>query len=162
MPAGQHDASASAIGYLYQVNWCLVELLHRAPDRPDQAISIETHDDVAWEKTGSPVELLQTKHHIGSAAALGDKDVDLWKTLMVWMNTAQPTDPQGPELVLVTTAVAAADTAAHALRRDSRNTEAAVIKLNDAARTSTWSCPGSVDTSGLSTTRQHSCLREWA
>ncbi|MGJ6969936.1 hypothetical protein ACSDR0_49550, partial [Streptosporangium sp. G11] len=26
----------------------------------------------------------------------------------------------------------------------------------------TWSCPGSVDTSGLSATRQHSCLREWA
>ncbi|MGJ6970088.1 hypothetical protein ACSDR0_50365, partial [Streptosporangium sp. G11] len=25
-----------------------------------------------------------------------------------------------------------------------------------------WSCPGSVDTSGLSATRQHSCLREWA
>ncbi|MBT2235564.1 ABC-three component system protein [Nonomuraea sp. NEAU-A123] len=136
MPAGQHDASASAIGYLYQVNWCLIELLQRAPDRPDQAISIETHDDVAWEQAGSPVELLQAKHHIGSATALGDKDVDLWKTLTVWMNTAQPTDPQGPALILLTTAVAAANTAAHALRRDSRNTQAAVIKLNDAARTS--------------------------
>ncbi|MEV6986501.1 ABC-three component system protein [Sphaerisporangium sp. NPDC051017] len=136
MPAGQHDASASAIGYLYQVNWCLVELLQRAPDRPDQAISLETHDDVAWEESGSPTELLQTKHHVGAAMGLGDKHADIWKTLLVWMNTAQPTDPQGPALILVTTSVAPAGTAAHALRRDTRNTQAAVIKLADAARTS--------------------------
>ena len=137
MPAGQHNASASAIGYLYQVNWCLLELLRQAPERPDQAISLETHDDVAWEESGSPVELLQTKHHVRGSTGLRDKDTDIWKTLLVWMETEQPTDPQGPELILVTTAIAQPDTAAYALRRDSRDTEAAVIKLSDAARSST-------------------------
>ena len=137
MPAGQHNASASAIGYLYQVNWCLVELLESAPTRPDQAISPETHDDVAWEESGSPVELLQAKHHVGVSTGLGDKDTDIWKTLLVWMNTAQPTDPQGPALVLVTTSVAQPGSAAYALRRDVRDTSTAVIKLTDAARSST-------------------------
>lgn len=136
MPAGQHSASASAVGYLYQVNWCLVDLLERAPAKPDQAISLETHDDVAWEVSGSPVELLQAKHHVGVSAGLADKDSDIWKTLLVWMNTAQPTDPEGPVLVLVTTSIAQPDTAAYALRSDVRDTSTAVIRLTDTARSS--------------------------
>jgi hypothetical protein len=136
MPAGQHNASASAVGYLYQVNWCLVELLEGAPGRPDQAISLETHDDVAWEESGSPVELLQNKHHVGVSTGLGDKDTDIWKTLLVWMNTAQPTDPSGPALVLVTTSAARPGTAAHALRSDIRDTSTVLIKLTEAAKSS--------------------------
>ena len=137
MTAGQHNASASAVGYLYQVNWALIQLLESAPAKPDQAISLETHDDVAWEAAGSPVELLQTKHHVGVSTGLGDKDTDIWKTLLVWMNTAQPTDPQGPALILVTTSVAQPGTAAHALRKDVRDTAAAVLRLTEAARSST-------------------------
>jgi hypothetical protein len=137
MTAGQHNASASAVGYLYQVNWALIELLESAPARPDQAISLETHDDVAWEEAGSPVELLQSKHHVGVSTGLGDMDTDMWKTLLVWMNTAQPTDPQGPALALVTTSVAQPGTAAHALRSDMRDTSTAVIRLTNAARSST-------------------------
>ena len=79
MTAGQHNASASAVGYLYQVNWALVELLESAPAKPDQAISLETHDDVAWEESGSPVELLQSKHHVGVSTGLGDKDTDIYR-----------------------------------------------------------------------------------
>jgi hypothetical protein len=134
MPAGQHNASASAVGYLYQVNWCLTELLENAPVKPDQAISLETHDDVAWEESGSPVELLQSKHHVGVSTGLGDKDTDIWKTLLVWMSTARPADPQGPALVLVTTSVAQPGTAAYALRKEVRDTSTAVIKLTEAAR----------------------------
>jgi hypothetical protein len=137
MTAGQHNASASAVGYLYRVNWALVELLENAPARPDQAISLETHDDVAWEQEGSPVDLLQTKHHVGVSTGLGDKDSDIWRTLLIWMNTAQPADPQGPALVLVTTSVAPAGTAAYALRRDVRDTATAVTRLTTAARSST-------------------------
>ncbi len=136
MPADQHNASASAVGYLYQVNWCLIELLMSGPDRLDQAISLETHDDVAWEESGSPVELLQSKHHVGVSTGLGDKDADIWRTLLVWMNTAHPADPQGPALVLVTTSVAQPGTAAYALRKDVRDTSTAAIKLTEAARSS--------------------------
>jgi hypothetical protein len=96
----------------------------------------QAHDDVAWDEAGSPVELLQTKHHVGISTGLGDKDADMWKTLLVWMNTAHPTDPQGPALILVTTSVARTGTAAHALRRDVRDTPTAVMRLTDAARSS--------------------------
>jgi hypothetical protein len=136
MPSGQHDASASAVGYQYQTSWCLLELLRRGPQRPDDAISLEMHDDVAWENSGTPLELLQTKHHLGATAGLGDKDADMWKTLLVWMNTGNPTDPQGPTLALVTTSVATSGTAAHALRETSRNTAAALDLLTNAAATS--------------------------
>src|SRR6266516_3364817 len=136
MPSGQHDASASAVGYQYQTSWCLLELLRRGPQRPDDAISLEMHDDVAWENSGTPLELLQTKHHLGATAGLGDKDTDMWKTLLVWMNTGNPTDPQGPTLALVTTSVATPGTAAYALRETSRNTAAALDLLTTAAATS--------------------------
>jgi hypothetical protein len=60
MTAGQHNASASAVGYLYQVNWALIELLESAPTKPDQAISLETHDwgcPALTDRAGNSVRL---------------------------------------------------------------------------------------------------------
>jgi hypothetical protein len=116
MTSGKHGAAAAALGYAYQTEWCLVELLRRAPDQPDMAISLELHDDVAWEQAGSPTELLQLKHKIRSSGALTDQHDDLWSTIRVWMNTGKPTDPLGPRLTLVTTATAAGASAADLLR----------------------------------------------
>ncbi|MEN3539652.1 ABC-three component system protein [Microbispora sp. ZYX-F-249] len=136
MTAGQHDASTSAIGYLYQVNWCLLELLRKAPNRPDSAISLELYDDVSWEENGTPQELLQTKHHLKSNIGLSDKDADIWKTIQVWMDVANPKDPYGPQLVLVSTSIAKDGSAAFALRKDSRDTAKALQLLEQAAKTS--------------------------
>ena len=115
-----HSAAASAVGYLYQTNWALVDLLRKGQHRPDQAITLEMHDDVAWTTlsgTIDPAELLQVKlHATGGGAGLGDKAVDIWKTLKVWMDRPDATDLQGPELALVTTSVASPGTAAYALR----------------------------------------------
>lgn len=115
-----HNAAASAAGYLFQTNWALIELLRKAGSRPDQAISIELHDDVAWteeDDAGSARELLQVKLHTTTrAAGLGDRAVDGWKTLKIWMDRADAADPQGPDLALVTTSVASPGTAAFALR----------------------------------------------
>src|SRR5215208_345108 len=95
-----HSAAASAAGYLYQTNWALVDLLRKGQHRPDQAITLEMHDDVAWTTlsgTVDPAELLQVKlHATGGGAGLGDKAVDIWKTLKVWMDRPDATDPQGP------------------------------------------------------------------
>ena len=82
MPVGQHSAAASASGYLYQTSWALLELLRQAPHRPDQALTLEMHDDIAWEDaSGNPTELLQAKLHRKANAGLGDRDTDVWKTL---------------------------------------------------------------------------------
>src|SRR5260370_33003813 len=95
MPADEHNASASAIGYLYQVNWCLVELLETAPVKPDQAISLETHDDGAWEDSGPPLEVLQANHHVGVSTGPGDKATATWKPRRARVTADQPTKPQG-------------------------------------------------------------------
>lgn len=114
-----HSAAASAAGYLYQTNWALVDLLRKGQGRPDQAITLEMHDDVAWTSRDDPtdaVELLQVKlHPVGTGAGLGDMAVDMWKTLKVWVDRPDSADPQGPELSMVTTSVASPGTAAYAL-----------------------------------------------
>jgi hypothetical protein len=97
-----------ALGYRYQTTWALLELLRRAPGRPDASISLEMHDDVAWDADGSPEELLSLKHHVNTTRNLADGSDDLWRTLRVWMDTANPGDPHGHTLTLVTTASAAA------------------------------------------------------
>jgi hypothetical protein len=136
--AGQsHGAAPSALGYLYQSQWPLVELLRRGRDEPDSALTLELHDDVAWEEDGTPTELLQVKHHINAAGRLGDRDGDLWRTIRVWMDAGAPGDPAGPTLTLVTTATAASRSAAAALRPGpSRNVTEARRLLETAARES--------------------------
>jgi hypothetical protein len=55
MPSGKHSAATSALGYQYQTDWCLLELLRRAPELPDAAIRLGLHEDVAWDhKRRSP------------------------------------------------------------------------------------------------------------
>ncbi len=132
-----HDASASALGYPYQSQWPLVELLRRAGNEPDSAVTLELHDDVSWEADGTPTELLQLKHHVAAAGGLGDKDDDLWRTIRVWMDAHRPGDPSGPTLTLVTTRTAAPGTAAAALRGGAREPATARQLLEAAAREST-------------------------
>jgi hypothetical protein len=139
MPSGDHSAAASASGYLYQVSWALLELLRQAPRRPDQAITLEMHDDIAWEDAaGSATELLQAKLHRRVTAGLGDKDVDIWKTLGNWLARSDATDPNGADLALVTTSIAQPGTAAYLLRPDfgTRNVLEAVKLLVHAAEES--------------------------
>lgn len=83
------DATPSILGYLYQVRYALLVALKkmREVDDPDVVfITIEKFDDVAFEKNGSPFELLQTKYH-GVPGNLTDRGPDLWKTLRVWANS---------------------------------------------------------------------------
>lgn len=139
MASGVHSAAASAAGYLYQVRWALVNLLREGRTRPDQVISLEMHDDVAWEDVaGSATELLQTKWHAKETAGLADKDTDIWKTLLIWLKRDDAVDPNGPDFALVTTSSAQPGTAAYTLRPDpvTRDVPAAVELLTKAAEDS--------------------------
>jgi len=129
-----HQAAHSALGYLYQSQWPLLELVRRGRGRPDAELTLELHDDVAFDVEGTPAELLQVKHHVNARRGLGDMDADLWKTLGVWMDAHPPGDLDGPILSLVTTAIAGSDTAAAGLRthRDAA-AEASSRALLDAA-----------------------------
>lgn len=118
-----HEASASAVGYLYQCRYALLAGLRAIPQRPQLSISIERFDDVAFDVRGEPTELIQTKHHLGKAGGLSDASVDLWKTLRIW-STWVAGDLNAPFRVsfyLLTTATAPVDSAASYLRATDRD-----------------------------------------
>ena len=131
-----HGAAASAVGYQYQTWWSLLEMLRTGPDRPDAMLTLEMHDDVAWDVDGNPTELLQTKHHQAAARTLSDTSDDIWRSLLAWLDTASPSDSAGPLLHLVSTDVAPVGGAAYLLRPDSRDEPAALTRLMNAASTS--------------------------
>ncbi|MGV9394175.1 ABC-three component system protein [Streptomyces olivaceus] len=137
MTSAVHEASSSALGYLFQSQWALLQLLEGADQRPDGAVSLELHDDVAWEEDGKAVDLLQVKHHLKTARTLGDKDDDVWRTIQSWMDTHLPGDAEGPWLTLVTTQQARPGTAMAALRSGGDGPVAALGLLNAAAAEST-------------------------
>ena len=134
MASTSHSAAASALGYQHQTWWGLAELLRAGAGRPDAAITLELHDDVAWEQAATPTELLQVKHHRNTDRTLTDNSVDLWRTLKVWMDTATPGDDDGPQLVLITTQHAGEGAAVAALRREGRDVNAALRGLDAVAQ----------------------------
>jgi len=136
-PRNPHEASASAIGYLFQCRYALLAGLRTIPETPQLSISIEKFDDVAFESKGEPAELIQTKHHIGKTGDLTDVSVDLWKTLSVWLERVAE-DVEAPfrvRFVLLTTGQAPDGSAAALLRmRDRDEKTADKLLLAAAAR----------------------------
>ena len=136
--AGQFSANASALGYYYQARYALFLLLNASIE---SEISIERFDDIAFETGGTPVQLLQAKHHIKNTGSLTDYSTDLWKTLRVW-SVAIATDvidPTATILTLMTTAKAPDGSAASKLRPvsiEGRNEKEAHTALVDVAKTS--------------------------
>ena len=113
-----HSAAQSAAGYMYQARLALFEALRYAYSDSGIEIAVEKLDDVSFEKDGTALELLQTKHHLKKVGDLTDTSVDLWKTLRVWAETskADPSLPGRTRFALVTTAQAPTGSAASYLR----------------------------------------------
>jgi hypothetical protein len=121
------------------VRFALLESLQRLRKGQDFIVAIETLDDVVFEQEGKAPELLQTKHHVNTAADLTDGSIDLWKTLRIWCEGIQAKDVQtGTLYFLVTTAKAADGNAAHYLKPgENRNPDTAIERLNSTAYSST-------------------------
>lgn len=131
------DASASALGYLYQVRYALLLLLGATPR---DEISVEFLDDIAFEREGEPRELFQTKHHVTSQASLSNASSDLWKTIRIW-STAYKENLLNANtmLTLITTSTSTENTAARKLRPNSlqgRDVNGALQILRQVASTS--------------------------
>jgi hypothetical protein len=90
LSSNKHDAAGSVVGYLYQTSWALLELISQK--RADASLTLEMLDDVEWDADGSAAELIQVKHH-ATPGGLGNKSVDLWRTLNVWLDNGSPTQP---------------------------------------------------------------------
>lgn len=100
-----HEATASMIGYLYQVRYALKHLLYE--ENPSTQISIEKFDDIALEsETGNPIEIIQTKCHTERKGDLTDRSTDLWRTIKVWIDAVceDSTLLENTKFVIITTA----------------------------------------------------------
>jgi len=131
--ATQFSASEQSIGYYYQATYSLVALLN---SEEEGQISIETLDDVVFERSDNTIELLQLKHH-STPGNLTDRSPDLWKTLRVWSSHTRQNyiHPQTALLTLVTTASCPPDSIAGLLRYNSeRNPAIACEKLREISR----------------------------
>jgi hypothetical protein len=126
-----HGAAPSALGYAYQAEAALVELVRRAKIEPATKLTIERYDDVAFESEGRPRELLQSKHHIGAIGDLTDRSPDLWRTLRAWIHAVERGDATlpGATFSLLTTASAPPGSAASLLRPEGRDVATALSAL---------------------------------
>ena len=131
------SAADSALGYLFQCRYALLDSLRRWRQGEDFLVSIENLDDVLFEPAGLPAELLQTKHHLNRQASLTDASPDLWKTIRVWTEgMVGGSIPSDANFYLLTTAVASAGSTASYLRTKDRDVDVAFKKLIATAQTS--------------------------
>lgn len=134
--AADHSAGASILGYLHQTRWGLLELLRSRKTDPGRSLTMEMHDDIAWDQNGTPAELKQLKLHVSALSNLTDASDDMWRTLRVWMDNGRPKDPYGPILTLITNSSAGAGSAAALLRVSDRDVATALAQLERTARDS--------------------------
>lgn len=112
-----HNAPGQMLGYLYQVCFALNLLMES--DDPSYQISLEKFDDIAFDKDGAPIQLIQTKHHT-TPASLADSSTDLWRTLKVWLDaiTTDYSLLDHTDFVIITTATAPEDSAAKLIQQE--------------------------------------------
>ena len=132
-------ASESLIGYLYQCRIALFESLRRLRKNSAFAVSIETLDDVVFEKNDNAIDILQTKHHVSKNADLTDASPDIWKTFRIWITALKNESvPEDTAFFLITTSSAPEGSAAYYLRiGDSRDISRAIEHFNATAESST-------------------------
>jgi hypothetical protein len=138
--SGQFSANASALGYFYQARYALLLLLGADVDAE---MSLERFDDIAFERDGTPRELLQTKHQINNTGSLSDASTDLWKTLRVWSEAISDGTIKPSEAIftLVSTGRAPGGSAADKLRphtaQQQRDVAAALEAIRKVPQSST-------------------------
>ncbi len=128
-----HNAAGQMLGYLYQVRYALNLLMES--DEPSYQISIEKFDDIAFDRNGAPVQLIQAKHHT-KPASLTDSSTDLWRTLNVWLDAIaiDNTLLDHTDFVIITTAATPDSSATELIQ--TKNYQAAFEKLKAVAENS--------------------------
>ncbi|WP_406467800.1 ABC-three component system protein [Streptomyces sp. NBC_01594] len=133
----QYEASASALGYLFQfakaLHMCIEQWMSAGPD---WSIAVEAADDIE-QHVGSVTDLLQLKQR-AEGVRLTNTSKDLWKTLRIWAEAAEAgrIDLDGTNLYLLTTAELPKGSVGFLLQhRDTghRDEEQALTLLCDAA-----------------------------
>lgn len=130
-----HSAAGPALGYVYQCQVALLELVPHALASRDAAATLEVFDDVAFDfGAGQPKSVLQVHHSVVSDRELLDTSAKTWRTLAIWSNEWAALDVDETRVMtLVTTQTARAGSGIAALTARDRNVDHAVATLTQIA-----------------------------
>ena len=82
------DATASTLGYLYQLRLGLLISLEQE-EGSDASVAIESLDDIslhAGTHANDTAHLFQAKHHVDRKGGTSNSHPDVWKSLRAWSN----------------------------------------------------------------------------
>ncbi|MEU7175235.1 ABC-three component system protein [Micromonospora tulbaghiae] len=101
---GLFEASASAVGYVYQLRKALHSCVERHGRGLEWSIAIEAGDDI--EEVDQDGRVLQQLKHRAPGIKMTDSSADLWKTLRIWSHAVahHRIDLDETDLLLLTTA----------------------------------------------------------
>ncbi|MFD4460124.1 ABC-three component system protein [Nocardia sp. NBC_00802] len=142
-PVNPFEASASALGYLYQLRVALQRCVELSRGGIEWSVAIEATDDVE-SLIGSRTELTQLKKRAENVR-LTDLSTDLWKTIRVWSEaiTERRIDLAETSFYLVTTAELPDGSAGYFLQpetsghRDEQAAEALLIQARQSSESKT-------------------------
>lgn len=132
--AAGEDASASLLGYLYQIDAALALFIEEPQSEDDPALAVELFDDFSLSDHAGIRTLAQVKFKLNdSLNSFGDKSRDVWRTLEIWIRDFDPA--RSVKRVMFTNATAREGTAFSYLRPDDRDVRKAAARLTSAAQT---------------------------
>jgi hypothetical protein len=135
-PYNRRSASGSALGYQYQFDRALLDLVERHLSREHSSFFLESIDDYEVVTSDGRVTV-QVKHHLGNGPDLTDTSRDLWRAMTIWIENLGKLEPdEGAVFTLVSTSIAPSGSAAASLRDEGRDEGAALDLLLNAAEQS--------------------------
>jgi hypothetical protein len=128
-----HLAAGPALGYVYQLQVALLELIPHALTNSDVAVQLEVLDDVSFEYPGAPPKVVQVHQEAGNRS-LTDRSAKLWKTIGIW-SREQKRLPRGErrEMTLFSTQPVQESSGLACLTREKSDPKEAVSKLEAVA-----------------------------
>ena len=131
MTGSSHLAPGQALGYIYQFQVALLELVPHALADADVTVSLEVFDDVSFDFGAGPARsVFQVHHSLSSQRELNDTSAKLWKTLAIWTSEWEHLEPgESRVMTLITTQRARTGTGLAALTADNFEVEQALTAL---------------------------------
>lgn len=126
-----HLAAGPALGYVYQFQVALLELVPFALASADAEVSLEVFDDVAFDfGAGPPRSVFQIHHSLIAERELLDTSAKLWKTLAIWTGEWGRLEPgESRVMTLLSTQQVRPGTGLAALTKQHQNLDDALTKL---------------------------------
>lgn len=132
-----HSAAGPALGYVYQFQAALLELIPHALAMREVEATLEVYDDVAFDFGAGPAKrVFQVHHSVLSHRELLDTSAKTWRTLAIWAGEWRALGPgESRVMTLLTTQRTRAGSGLEALTAAHRDVDHAFATLRTIAAT---------------------------